>query len=221
MPKCGQLKVWHWAHRSIRSCDPWWTPETPWHRAWKNQFPADWQEIVHRSDSGEKHVADVKTKSDVALEFQYSRLPPNERVAREAFYRDMVWVVHAGVRDKAKVSQGIVMRIGQPPIYVVRSDACALLRAWVGSGVPVYFDFGDDDPHLWRLSRGGRNTMACIMPVGKASFVTEYLAGHAIERTCNVYIAQTLNGLTPTPRLRRPSEFGRYLARKERVRPRF
>jgi hypothetical protein len=28
-PKCGQLKVWHWAHRSTRSCDPWWENETP------------------------------------------------------------------------------------------------------------------------------------------------------------------------------------------------
>lgn len=74
-PKCGQLKVWHWAHRSIRSCDPWWENETPWHRAWKNQFPADWQEKVHRTDNGEKHVADVKTKSGVVLEFQHSPLP--------------------------------------------------------------------------------------------------------------------------------------------------
>jgi hypothetical protein len=133
----------------------------------------------------------------------------------------MVWVVHAGAHDKAKISQGIVMRVGQPPIHVVRSDACTLLRTWGGSGVPVYFDFDDGDPHLWRLSHGGRNAMACIMPVAKASFVTEYLAGHAIERTCNAYIAQTLNGLTPTLRPRRLSEFERYLVRKERVRPRF
>ena len=88
--KCGQHRVWHWAHRSIRSCDPWWENETPWHRDWKNQFPADWQEKVHRADNGEKHVADVRTESGVVLEFQHSPLPAHERAAREAFYRDMV-----------------------------------------------------------------------------------------------------------------------------------
>lgn len=220
-PKCGQLKVWHWAHRSIRPCDPWWENETPWHRGWKNQFPADWQEKVHRADNGEKHVADVKTKSGVVLEFQDSPLPRHEGAAREAFYRNMVWVVHASARDKAKLSQGIVMRIGQPPIYVVRSDGCALLRAWGGSDVPVYFDFADGDPHLWRLSPGRRNGMAWLMPVGKASFVAEYLAGQAVEGTCNAYIEQALNRLTRTPPPRRPSEFERHLARKERARPRF
>ena len=182
-PKCGQLKVWHWAHRSIRSCDPWCENETPWHRAWKNQFPADWQERVDRADNGEKHVADVRTKSGVVLEFQHSPLPLRERAAREAFYRNMVWVVHASSRDKAKLSQGIVMRVGQPQIYVVRSDACALLRAWGGSGVPVYFDFGDGDPNLWRLTPDRRNGIAYLMPVGKASFVAEYL-GLLRPRAC-------------------------------------
>jgi hypothetical protein len=113
------------------------------------------------------------------------------------------------------------MRIGRPPIYVVRSSACALMRAWGGSGVPVYFDFGDGDPHLWRLSPGRRSDMAWLMPVGKASFVSEYLAGQAVEWTCTAYIEQTLNKLTRTPRVRPPSEFKRHLARKERARPRF
>ena len=44
-----------------RFCDPWWENETEWHRAWKDQFPADWQEIVHHAEDGEKHIADVKT----------------------------------------------------------------------------------------------------------------------------------------------------------------
>ncbi len=220
-PKCGQLKVWHWAHRSVRHCDPWWENETPWHRGWKNQFPADWQEKVDRSDSGEKHVADVKTNSGVVLEFQHSPLPLNERAAREAFYRNMVWVVRASARDRAKLSQGILTRVGQPPIYVVRSDACALLRAWGGSGVPVYFDFGVDDPNLWRLTPGRRNGMAHLMPVGKVSFVAEYLAGEAVEQTCAAYIDKTLSSLTRALRPQPLSQFERYLARRERARPRF
>jgi competence protein CoiA len=220
-PKCGQLKIWHWAHRSIRHCDPWWENETSWHRRWKNQFPSDWQEKVHKAENGEKHVADVRTNSGVVLEFQHSPLPLNERTAREAFYPKMVWVVRASTRDAAKLSQGIVMRIGQPQIYVVRSDTCALLRAWAGSGVPVYFDFGDGDPNLWRLTPERSNGMAYLLPVGKASFVAEYLAGETLERTCAAYIEKTLSNLTRTLWPQPLSKFERHLARKERARPRF
>ena len=85
--KCGKQKIWHWAHRSITSCDSWWEPETEWHRAWKNEFPADWQEAVQFARTGEKHVADVKTQSGMVIEFQHSFLKAEERAARESFYR--------------------------------------------------------------------------------------------------------------------------------------
>ena len=22
--KCGEIKIWHWAHKGKRKCDPWW-----------------------------------------------------------------------------------------------------------------------------------------------------------------------------------------------------
>ena len=47
--KCGEHRVWHWAHRGAHTCEPWWEPETEWHRDWKNHFPEGWQEIIHRS----------------------------------------------------------------------------------------------------------------------------------------------------------------------------
>ena len=102
--KCGQLRVWHWAHRGTRTCDPWWEPETEWHRNWKNKFPEIWQEIIHRSETGEKHIADVKTGSGMVLEFQHSNLHHDERVSRENFYPKMVWVVNGRrrVRDRAR-----------------------------------------------------------------------------------------------------------------------
>src|SRR5689334_3526795 len=77
--KCGQIRVWHWAHRGIRSCDHWWEIEAEWHRAWKNPFPREWQEIVQWSTEGEKHIVDVKTAPGVTLEFQHSFLSPEER----------------------------------------------------------------------------------------------------------------------------------------------
>ena len=59
--KCGSIKVHHWSHKSRKHCDSWWENETQWHRDWKNQFPKEWQEVVHIADDGEKHIADIKT----------------------------------------------------------------------------------------------------------------------------------------------------------------
>ncbi|WP_353852394.1 competence protein CoiA family protein [Pseudomonas sp.] len=44
--KCGEQKVWHWAHKGRRVCDPWWENEGEWHRAWKRSFPEDYHEVV-------------------------------------------------------------------------------------------------------------------------------------------------------------------------------
>jgi competence CoiA-like predicted nuclease len=91
--KCGTQRVWHWAHRGNRNCEPWWEPETPWHRGWKDQFPSERQEIIRHDEKGEKHIADVMTENDLVIEFQHSPLPLQEKGAREGFYRNMVWVV--------------------------------------------------------------------------------------------------------------------------------
>jgi hypothetical protein len=219
--KCGQLKVWHWAHLSLLSCDEWWKPETAWHRAWKDRFPADWQEIRHQSDTGKWHVADVKSKGGVVLEFQHSPLPYQEREAREAFYGDMVWVVHATEGDQAKLARGIVMRIGLPPVYSVRPNAFSRLRTWGASRVPVYFDFSDRDPNLWRLSPGSGDQMSCIMPVGKASFVAEYLEGRAVEKACEEYVGQALRMSARSIRRQPLPGFERNVASHDRRRQRF
>ena len=61
--KCGNRKVWHWAHKTKRKYDHWWETETEWHRDGKNQFPVEWQEVVNFAEDGEKHLADVKTST--------------------------------------------------------------------------------------------------------------------------------------------------------------
>lgn len=83
--KCGDIRIWHWAHPGGLTCEPWWE-ETEWHRGWKDEFPKDCQEVCHRSESGERHIADVKTESGIVLEFQHSFLHREERDAREDFY---------------------------------------------------------------------------------------------------------------------------------------
>ena len=184
VPKCGERRVWHWAHRANRHCDHWWESETEWHRAWKNRFPAEWQEIVHRAENGERHIADVKTSQDRVIEFQHSYLKPEERRSREAFYGSMIWVVDGlrRTRDKPSFYEALYERrltSLRPLTYVVPSNQCALLQDWADSRVGVYFDFGSvqEDigwfgrPVLWRLSPKSRNGLALLSPVPVANFV--------------------------------------------------
>jgi competence CoiA-like predicted nuclease len=102
--KCGEVNIWHWAHKGRRACDVWWENETEWHRAWKGRFPENWQEFVHTADNGERHVADVRTDRGWVIEFQHSHIRPEERHSRDAFYPKLVWVVD-GARRKRDLAQ--------------------------------------------------------------------------------------------------------------------
>lgn len=151
--KCGELKVWHWAHSGKRICDPWWENETEWHRNWKNHFPKESQEFVHQAENGERHIADVKTEQGYVIEFQHSHIKPEERQAREDFYKKMIWIVDGTrrVRDKDKFLDGceFATRIDGRDDLRVSPGGGALLRDWAGRNVPVLFDFGDDQ--LWGI----------------------------------------------------------------------
>ena len=149
--KCGEIKVNHWAHKSKRKCDPWWENETEWHRSWKNKFPKDWQEVIHFDESGEKHIADVKTDNGWAIEFQHSYLKPEERRSRNAFYRKIVWVVN-GLRRKTDVTQferalEESTVISNNPLIreVYFPDECRLLKEWDNDNSLVFFDFQEVD----------------------------------------------------------------------------
>jgi hypothetical protein len=93
--KCGKILIWHWAHRPVRHCDPWWEGETDWHREWKGWFAPEQQEVIHLDpQTGEKHIADVKTKDGVVIELQNSPMDLDEMRSREKFYGRMVWIVN-------------------------------------------------------------------------------------------------------------------------------
>lgn len=92
--KCGSQLTWHWSHKGRRHCDPWWENETEWHRAWKAYFPDHMHEVVHFDEmTGEKHIADLKTDRGLVIEIQHSAMPVEELEAREAFYKNMIWIV--------------------------------------------------------------------------------------------------------------------------------
>ena len=83
----------HWAHARRQNCDPWWENETPWHREWKSLFPADCREISHTAPDGEVHRADIKTPTGIVIEVQHSSMTDEERLSRESFYGNLVWVI--------------------------------------------------------------------------------------------------------------------------------
>ena len=95
IPKCGNIKIHHWAHKSKDNCDSWWEHETEWHRQWKNIFPDRCQEfILYDEITKEKHVADVRI-NNLVLEFQHSSISETERISREKFYKNMFWIIDA------------------------------------------------------------------------------------------------------------------------------
>ena len=90
--KCGEIVMWHWSHLT-KDCDPWYEPESVWHRQWKERFPESWREAVIGS-----HRADIKTPHGV-VEFQASSISSTEVQERENFYGKMIWVVKADTFD--------------------------------------------------------------------------------------------------------------------------
>ncbi|HEL9697937.1 TPA: competence protein CoiA [Legionella pneumophila] len=147
--KCGQVKIWHWAHSGKRICDTWWENESEWHRAWKNYFPTDWQEFIHYDHNGERHIADIKTSQGYILEFQHSYLNPEERKKRTEFYGKIAWVVDGTRRrrDKEKFFEMINKSsslCASPIVRIVCSSDSILLSEWYLTQAPVFFDFGEE-----------------------------------------------------------------------------
>lgn len=182
--KCGTRKIWHWAHKSKADCDTWWEPETAWHRSWKSNFPSAWQEkTFFEKGSGEKHIADVCSAENFVIEFQHSHIEPNERVSREKFYKNMVWVVDGTrlKRDFPRFLKGrknsyhntIFYKTENPNIFKVDLLDWCFPEAWIGCSVPVVFDFKgigmESDPD------GFRDRLYCLFPqVGKYARVVEF-----------------------------------------------
>lgn len=179
--KCGEIKINHWSHKSKRKCDTWWENETEWHRAWKNEFPVEWQEVVHYDENGEKHIADIKTQTDWIVEFQHSYLKPEERHSRNIFYNKLVWVVDGSRRKTDKTQFSKILEesriiINNPPtIRVYFPKDCKLLIEWSNSNSLVFFDFNGSNDNgnslLWLLYPNMRSGNIYLSYINRAGFV--------------------------------------------------
>ncbi|NTV36877.1 MAG: hypothetical protein HGA53_07985 [Anaerolineaceae bacterium] len=178
--KCGEVKVNHWAHKGSCNCDPWWENETEWHRSWKGIFPVEWQEVVHFDESGEKHIADVKTQSGWVLEFQHSFINPEERQSRDSFYQQLVWVVDGTRRKTDKkqfeklLEESVLLKTNIPIIRTHFPDECMLLKEWHNNSL-VFFDFGEaknaEQTLLWFLFPKTASYSAYLSPFPRSNFV--------------------------------------------------
>lgn len=174
--KCGDSKISHWAHYGVRTCDPWWENETEWHRNWKNFFPRDWQEFIQHDDSGEKHIADVKTCNGWVIEFQHSYLDPEERRVRGSFYKNLVWVVDGTRRtlDSKQffraIEESLCLTKSPHVIQEVFINDSRLLKEWSSTDLPVLFDFRDESK-LWLLLPEKTDRWVYVTIIPKADFI--------------------------------------------------
>lgn len=157
--KCGEIKIWHWAHKSNIDCDDWFEPESEWHLNWKDEFPKECQEVTIKKcvsdycneekythnhngedhgdcmDCEEKiHRADIKINNQV-IELQNSPLSSDKIIEREEFYGNMIWLLNGkklckGIRMKRE-KEVINFRWYHPP------------KSWWFAKKIIYIDFSD------------------------------------------------------------------------------
>jgi hypothetical protein len=188
IPKWGEYKINHWAHKSYEHCDKWWENETEWHRQWKNKFPTEWQEIVAIDEkTGDKHIADIKTDEGMVVEFQHSSITEEERISRERFYNNMIWIVD-GTRRKRDFDHFTkafedksIWRIGQKnTLYVLEYGDDYLPKEWLNCNVPVLFDFKG----LLNNYKGPlRESLWCLLPVrwNNINVIYEFYYGKLVK----------------------------------------
>jgi hypothetical protein len=181
IPKCGHIKIDHWAHKSVKDCDPWWEPESEWHRQWKNIVHEDLREVVIEKE-GEKHRADIQLPSGIIIEFQKSPLPIGERLRREKFYEKMLWVIHFP-KEKIEWERSDPTNITSSKNFNEYYLTIKYFNKWINyppNLSPIFLDF-DDGEMFWIMEFYKRNfsdlrTTGLIGKfINKKEFVNLYL----------------------------------------------
>ena len=138
--KCGMIKVWHWAHESIKDCDDWYESETLWHRNWKNIFPTESREVII-----ENHRADIFYNGWI-IELQNSTISPEDIIERERFYtsianvKGMIWIING-----KEFTNNFDLRHKEQNCYTFRWKHPR--QSWFKSTQKIYFDNFFEDRH--------------------------------------------------------------------------
>lgn len=162
--KCGQIKIWHWSHESLKDCDSFGEDETYWHIKWKLMVDKQFCEVKIKN-----HRADIFNGVFV-IELQNQSLDVIKISEREEFYDKMIWIFNAQefkenieIRDKGNY---VTFRWKYP-------------RHSIGyCGKQVYLDFGS---YILQIKFLDTN-----IPAGGW--------GHILskEKFCNIYLKDVL-----------------------------
>lgn len=192
IPKCGNKVSPYWSHRAEFTCDVWWENETQWHRDWKNLFPVDWQEVIHVSPEGERHIADVKTDKGWVFEFQNSPISLAERQSRDSFYSRIIWVVNGTRRVRDLPQFAKAWREARPvgmnsSFRRIDLTATPLLQEWASSEMPVFFDFATGPNIWWLLPRTKRGIRDYVSAFNRQDLIQPHLKGmtHEVDDFAN------------------------------------
>ena len=89
--RCGEINVWHWAHRAATGCDPWLEAESEWHAEWKSLVPETWIEVIIEKDA-QRRSADIRLPNGRVVKLQSAPLSPQQIRAYESFFGNMLWI---------------------------------------------------------------------------------------------------------------------------------
>ncbi|MBI9065190.1 MAG: hypothetical protein JEZ14_24615 [Marinilabiliaceae bacterium] len=183
--KCGNIKIWHWAHHKGESCEKWYEPDADWHLHWKTTFGKENSEIVIKNND-EKHLADIYTKTDVIIELQSNSLKHEEIEEKENFFGErMIWLIngadfkdHFTFFDFESYEQYYGwLDIGEQGIQNVSMnkdysfDWKYFRSSWIGVKRPVFIDFKH---HLFWVKKGMGNSNGIGRFISKEKFIKKY-----------------------------------------------
>ncbi|MBN8663490.1 MAG: hypothetical protein J0L83_02895 [Chitinophagales bacterium] len=190
--KCGEINLWHWAHVADENCDSWHEPETEWHKKWKHAFGKEKSEVIITKDRI-KHIADVRTKSNVIIELQNSPIQKQTIVKREEFYGEqMLWIINGNeFKDNFKdTSSDITEEISSYNRFIMQSNSTSRekrkldeyskypfkwswpRKSWSQSKRDIFIDFGS--PILFRIIEGMGTNEGLFKKVSKKRFLEKY-----------------------------------------------
>lgn len=179
--KCGQIKVWHWAHLNSSNCDPWHEQETYWHLHWKLTFGKENSEIIIKKNK-KWHIADIFNKQKIVIELQNSPIQKEVINQREEFYGEkMIWLVNGSKfknnfyikdfddnshwwfnkHDNTKTKKGKKIFKWEYP-----------RRSWENLQRNVFIDFGDNQ--LFWVKTGMGTSSGTGLFIHKEKFIEKY-----------------------------------------------
>lgn len=128
IPKCGDITIWHWAHKKADSCS-FGEGETEWHLHWKKLVVPAACEVKIGS-----HRADIVGNDGIVIELQSSPIDTYQIQDRERTYKNMVWLFEA-----VDFKQNLDLR-NRDGYYTFRWKWPRKSQAYCKA--PLYWDFG-------------------------------------------------------------------------------